>query len=142
MSKKDNVKIIKQHIDEILGVSSSLREKIHTKRDHEREMFCTTLRQLQFVNARTMGMKHDYKVNMMDYDDPFYCAIENLIKLNYSQEQQNLINWWIYDKFLPTGEVLILTDSKSGELIPSDTPEDLWDLVIEVKKKNEKKNNK
>ena len=79
---------------------------------------------------------------MMDYDDPFYCAIENLIKLNYSQEQQNLINWWIYDKFLPTGEVLILTDSKSGELIPSETPEDLWDLVIEIKKKNEKKNNK
>ena len=95
MAKKDEVKHIKKQIDEILGAKSSLREKIHTKRDHEREMFCTTLRQLQFVNARTMGMKHDYKVNMMDYDDPFYVAIENLINLQFSQEQQNLINWWI-----------------------------------------------
>ena len=142
MAKKDEVRHIKKQIDEILGAKSSLREKIHTKRDHEREMFCITLRQLQFVNARTMGMKHDYKVNMMDYDDPFYVAIENLINLHFSQEQQNLIYWWIYDKFLPTGEVLILTDTSTTEVIPSDTPEDIWDLVMEIKRKNEKKNNK
>ena len=142
MAKKDEVRHIKKQIDEILGAKSSLREKIHTKRDHEREKFCITLRQLQFVNARTMGMKHDYKVNMMDYDDPFYVAIENLINLHFSQEQQNLINWWIYDKFLPTGEVLILTDTSTTEVIPSDTPEDIWDLVMEIKRKNEKKKNK
>ena len=70
---------------------SNLREKIHTKKDHEREMFCDTLRQLQFVNSRTMGMKHDYKINMMDYDDPFYTSIECLIKLHYTKEQQNII---------------------------------------------------
>ena len=139
---KDEVKHIKKRIDEILGAKSSLREKIHTKRNHEREMFCDTLRHLQFVNGRTMGMKHDYKVNMMDYDDPFYAAIENLIKIHFIQEQQNLINWWIYDKFLPTGEVLILTDSKTEEIIPSTTPEDIWDLIQEIKEKHEKKNPK
>ena len=138
MAKKDEVKHIKKQIDEILGAKSSLREKIHTKRDHEREMFCTTLRQLQFVNARTMGMKHDYKVNMMDYDDPFYTAIECLIKLHYTQEQQNVINWWLYDKFLPTGEVLVLTNKETEEIIPSDTPEDVWDLIQEHEKKNTK----
>ena len=138
MAKKDEVKHIKKQIDEILGAKSSLREKIHTKRDHEREMFCTTLRQLQFVNARTMGMKHDYKINMMDYDDPFYTSIENLLKLHYTQEQRNVINWWLYDKFLPTGEVLVLTDKTTEEIIPSETPEDIWDLIQEHEKKNTK----
>ena len=138
MAKKDEVKHIKKQIDEILGAKSSLREKIHTKRDHEREMFCTTLRQLQFVNARTMGMKHDYKVNMMDYDDPFYVAIENLINLQFSQEQQNLINWWLYDKVLPTGEVLLLTHKETEEVIPSEPPEDIWELIQEHEKKNTK----
>ena len=82
-----------------------------------------------------MGMKHDYKINMMDYDDPFYVALENMFQLHYTQEQRNLINWWLYDKFLPTGEVLILTDKEDGEVIPSDTPEDIWDLLQEQKKK-------
>ena len=139
MAKKDNVKKIKSYIDDIIGTKSSLKEKIPSKISYERELFCTMLRDLQFVNARTMGMKHDYKINMMNYDDPFYTAIENLIKLNYTQEQQNVINWWLYDKFLPTGEVLILTHKDTEEIIPSDTPADIWDLIQE---QNEKKNNK
>tara|TARA_R110002051_G_scaffold200161_2_gene267077 strand:- start:179 stop:592 length:414 start_codon:yes stop_codon:yes gene_type:complete len=135
MARKD-ISRIKSYIDDILGTKSSLKEKLPSKKSHERELFCNILRDLQFVNGRTMGMKHDYKINMMDYDDPFYNAIENLIKLNYTQEQQNVINWWLYDKFLPTGEVLILTDKKTDEIISSDTPEDIWDLIQEYDKKN------
>ena len=139
MAKKDNVKEIKKYIDDILGTTSSLRDKLPIKKSYEKKLFCEVLQNLQFVNSRTMGMKHDYKINMMDYDDPFYVAMENLFKLNYTQEQRNLINWWLYDKFLPTGEVLVLTDKAEGEIIPSDTPEDIWDLIQE---QNEKKDNK
>ena len=139
MAKKDNVKEIKKYIDDILGTTSSLRDKLPIKKSYEKKLFCEVLQNLQFVNSRTLGMKHDYKINMMDYDDPFYVAMENLFKLNYTQEQRNLINWWLYDKFLPTGEVLVLTDKAEGEIIPSDTPEDIWDLIQE---QNEKKDNK
>ena len=140
MAKKDNVKKIKSYIDDILGATSSLRDKLPSKKSHERELFCETLRNLQFVNHRTIGLKHDFKIDMMEYDDPFYVTIENLLKLNYTQEQQNLINWWLYDKFLPTGEILILTHKKTDEVIPSDTPEEIWALIQE--QKNAKKNNK
>ena len=135
MSKKDNVDKIKSYIDDVLGATSTLKEKLPTRKLRERELFCEILRNLQFVNTRTIGMKHDYKINMMDYDDPFYVALENLFKLNYTQEQRNLVNWWLYDKFLPTGEVLVLTDKTTEEIIPSDTPEDIWDLVQNQKKK-------
>ena len=135
MARKDNVKKIKSYIDDILGTKSSLRKKLPSKNLYERDLFCDMLRNLQFVNGRTLGLKHDYKINMMDYDDPFYNALENLIKLHYTQEQQNLINWWLYDKFLPTGEVLILTHKDTEEIIPSDTPKDIWDLIQEQKKK-------
>ena len=138
MSKEENVDKIKSYIDDILGTKSSLKEKIPAKISLERELFCEALQNLQFVNSRTMGMKHDYKINMMDYDDPFYTAIENLIKLNYTQEQQNLINWWLYDKFLPTGEVLILTHKDTEEIILSETPEDIWELIQEYEKKDNK----
>ena len=140
MSKEDNVDKIKSYIDDILGTKSSLRKKLPSKLSHEKKLFCEILQNLQFVNSRTMGMKHDYKINMMDYDDPFYVTIENLLKLHYTQEQQNVINWWLYDKYLPTGEVLVLTNKETEEIIPSDTPEDVWDLIQQHK--NEEKNNK
>ena len=138
MSNKNNVDKIKSYIDDILGTKSSLREKLPAKQNHKKVLFCEILQNLHFVNDRTMGMKHDYKVNMMDYDDPFYATIENLIKSHYTQEQQNIINWGLYDKFLPTGEVLILTHKDTEEIIPSDTPEEIWDLIQEHEKKNTK----
>ena len=135
---KENIKKIKSYIDEILGTTSDLRKKLPSRQSHRKKLFCDMLYNLQFVNARTMGMKHDYKINMMDYDDPFYISIESLIKLNYNKEHQSLINWWLYDKFLPSGDVLILTNKETDEIIPSDTPEDLWDLIKEYEKKNNK----
>ena len=138
MSKKDNVDKIKSYIDDILGTNSSLKDKLPSKLSVNKELFCDMLKDLQFVNDRTMGLKHDYKMNMMDYDDPFYTAIENLLIIHYTQEQQNIINWWLYDKFLPTGETLILTDKYTEEIIPSDTPEDIWDLIQDYEKKDTK----
>ena len=140
MSENNNVDKIKSYIDDILGGKSSLRKKLPSRQSHRKKLFCDVLHNLQFCNARTMGMKHDFKINMMDYDDPFYVAIESFLKLHYTQEQRNIINWWLYDKFLPSGEVLILTDKKTDEIIPSDTPEEIWDLIQEMVK-NEKKNN-
>ena len=136
MSKEKNVDKIKSYIDDILGTNSNLKEKLPIKQSLEQELFCNMLSDLQFVNSRTMGMKHDYKINMMDYDDPFYTAIECLLKIHYTQEQQNIINWWLYDKFLPTGEILILTHKDTEEIIPSETPEDIWDLIQEHAKKD------
>ena len=138
MSKKDNVDKIQAYIDDILGTKSNLRDKLPSKKLREKELFCEILANLQFVNGRTMGMKHDYKINMMDYDDPFYVTIENMFQLHYTQEQQNVINWWLYDKYLPTGEILMLTDKETEEEIPSDTPEDVWDLIQEHAKKDNK----
>ena len=138
MSKKDNVDKIKSYIDDILGTKSSLKDKLPSKKSHERDLFCSILTDLQFVNSRTMGMKHDYKVNMMDYDDAFYIVIENLFQLNYIQEQRNLVNWWLYDKFLPTGEMLILNDADTGKEIPTETPNDIWELIQQYEEKDNK----
>ena len=137
----NNVDKIKSYIDDILGGSSSLRKKLPSRQTLRKNLFCDILHNLQFVNARTIGMKHDFKINMMDYDDPFYIAIENFFQLHYTQEQRNLVNWWLYDKFLPSGEVLILTEKSTDKVIPSETPEDIWEL-IQQQALNEKKNNK
>ena len=51
-----------------------------------------------------------------------------------------MINWWLYDKFLPSGDVLILNDNETHEEIPTETAEDIWDLLQELKKRDEEEN--
>ena len=140
MSKGENVKKIKKYIDEILNTKSSLTAKRPVKQDKLKQLFCNVLNELQFVNARAVGMKHDFNIDFTEYDDPFFRAISALMKLHFTDKQRSLINWWLYDKFLPSGDVLILNDNETQEEIPTETPEDIWDLLQELKKRDEEEN--
>ena len=140
MSKKENVKKIKKYIDEILNTKSSLTDKRPLKQDKLKKLFCTALNELQFINARAVGMKHDFNIDFTEYDDPFFKVISSLFKLHFTEKQRSMINWWLYDKFLPSGDILILNDNETHEEIPTDTPEDIWDLLQELKKRDEKEN--
>tara|TARA_R110000796_G_scaffold145642_1_gene262186 strand:- start:30 stop:458 length:429 start_codon:yes stop_codon:yes gene_type:complete len=140
MSKKENVKKIKKYIDEILNTKSSFIAKRPLKKDKLRKLFCKVLNELAFVNARAVGMKHDFNIDLTDYDDPFFKIIDSLMKLHFNDKQRSMINWWLYDKFLPSGDVLILNDNETQEEIPTETAEDIWDLLDNTKLKNEEEN--
>tara|TARA_Y100000361_G_C10865588_1_gene191546 strand:+ start:66 stop:494 length:429 start_codon:yes stop_codon:yes gene_type:complete len=140
MSKGKKVKKIKKYIDEILNTKSSLSAKRPLKKDKLRESFCSLLNEIQFVNARAVGMKHDYNLDFTEYDEPFFKAIESLMNLHFSKKEKSMINWWLYDKFLPTGEVLVLNDNETNEEIPTETAEDIWNLIQELKLSDEKEN--
>ena len=140
MSKKENVKKIKRYIDEVLNTKSSLTAKRPVKQDKLKKLFCDVLTEIQFVNARAVGMKHDYNLDFTEYDDPFFKAISSLMKLQFTNKQRSMINWWLYDKFLPSGDVLILNDNETHEEIPTETPEDIWELIQKLKLKDEEKN--
>ena len=141
MSKKsENVKKIKKYIDEILNTKSSLTAKRPVKRDRLRNLFCTMLNEIQFVNARAVGMKHDFNVDFTEYDESFFRVIESLMKLHFTEKQRSMINWWLYDKFLSSGDVLILNDNETHEEIPTETADDLWDLLENLNLKDEEEN--
>ena len=141
MSKKENVKKIKKYIDEVLNTKSSLIAKRPVKQDKLKKLFCTVLNEIQFVNARAVGMKHDFNIDFTEYDDPFFRAISSLMKLHFNEKQRSMINWWLYDKFLPSGDVLILNDNETHEEIPTETPEDIWDLLQDLKLKEDEEKN-
>ena len=140
MSKRENVKKIKKYIDEVLNTKSNFIAKRPLKQDKLKQSFCTILNELAFVNARAVGMKHDFNIDFTEYDDPFFRAISSLIKLHFNEKQRSMINWWLYDKFLPTGEVLILNDNATDEEIPTETAEDIYDLIEQLKLKDDEEN--
>ena len=140
MSKKENIKKIKKYIDEVLNTKSSLTAKRPVKQDKLRGLFCTVLNELQFINASAVGMKHDYAIDFTEYDDSFFKIISSLFKLHFTDKQRSMINWWLYDKFLPSGDILILNDNETHEEIPTETPEDIWELIQKIKERDEKEN--
>ena len=141
MAKGKEVKKIIKYIDEILNTKTSFTKKRPLKQDKIRKLFCTALNELAFVNARAIGMKHDYAIDFTEYDDPFFKTIDSLMKLHFSDRQRSMINWWLYDKFLPDGNMLVLNSEETGEEIPTETPEDIWELLQELERKeNEEKN--
>ena len=141
MAKGKEVKKIKKYIDEILNTKTSFTKKRPLKQDKIRKLFCTALNELAFVNARAIGMKHDYAIDFTEYDDPFFKTIDSLMKLHFSDRQRSMINWWLYDKFLPDGNMLVLNSEETGEEIPTETPEDIWELLQELERiENEEKN--
>ena len=137
MSKKENVKKIKKYIDEVLNTKSSLTAKRPVKQDKLKELFCNVLNELAFINARAVGMKHDFNIDFTEYDDPFFKVISSLFKLHFTEKQRSMINWWLYDKFHPSGDVLILNDNNTKEEIPTETPEDLWEFIKDLDEKKD-----
>ena len=138
MSKKEEIKKIQQSINDILGTKSSLSEKLLTLKDKKRESFNLAITGLAYLNSRSIGLKHDYKVDFQEYDDAFINVIESLLELHFSKEQRSIINWYLYDKFLPDGSMLILNEETSGKEIPTDTPDDIWELIQKYEEEDNK----
>ena len=136
--EKDDIKKIQKSIDDILGIESGLAKKRPTVKAKKREHFNIIVGGLAYLNSRSMGLKHDYKVDFIEYDDPFFNVIESLMTLHFNKEQKQIIEWYLYDKFLPTGEMLVLKNPDTGKEIPTETPDDIWELVQQYAKKNNK----
>ena len=125
--KKDS---IKKNLEDILKVSPKVKSIKRTPQKIKRkEQFCEMLDALKYVNDRAISMKTEIGVDFILYEEPFFAIIEPLIELSFSKKQQALINWWVYDKWTHPEGVLILTDQDSGEEIPTDTPEELYELL-------------
>ena len=132
----DNIKKIQKSINDILGVESGLVKKRTTILDKKRELFNKLLIGLTHINSRSIGLKHDYKIDFIEYDDMFFVVIDSLMKLHFNKDQRSIIEWFAYEKFLPSGDMLVLNDAESGDEIPTDTPDDIWELIQKYEEKN------
>ena len=138
MAGDDSVKKIQKSINDILGIKSGLVKKRPSVKAKRRELFNTILTGLAQVNGRSLGLKHDYHIDFIEYDETFFSVIEALLDLQFNRQQKSIIEWYLYDKILPTGEVLILTNKDTGEEIPTETPDDIWELVQQYEKEDNK----
>ena len=125
---------LKKDLKDILKIKGTVTRQRPVKGLIKKEAFIRFIDNYKFANDRTLMLKMEQAVDFVSYEEPFIQAIEALLQLNFNKNQTQIIHWWLYEKWNTGDEsVLQLNNTETGDEIPSDTPEELWDLVQSLK---------
>ena len=124
---------LKKDLKNILKIKGAITKQRPVKGLIKKEAFCRFIENYKFANDRTLLLKTDFAVDFVNFEEAFVQSIEALLEASFNKSQVQIIQWWLYDKWNAGDEVLQLNNVETGDEIPSDTPEELWDLVQSLK---------
>jgi hypothetical protein len=128
---------IKKAVDQLLKVNSTVKRKKKAYLDKQKDLFTSIIMALQATQIRTSLVSSELKVDFSTYDEMFLQLIDSLILLHFGKDGFEVINFYLYDKFNPDGTVNELYDDEE-KIVPSETPEDIWNILSKLKSDNEK----
>ena len=70
----------------------------------------------------------DLQLDFRSYDEKFYIIIDYLLELHFGKEGYELISFYLYERINPDGSVNELMD-ENDNIVPLNTPADLWELL-------------
>ena len=129
---------MRRNLKELLGSDIILRKKRLSKQTKDKQIFCEVLIDIRMLMERSYALEHDYGISLEGWDEKFLFVIDGLLNLHFDKPQRDLINWWLFDKSTATGELQTLNDIETGEEIPSDTAEDIWNIISQIKRLDSK----
>lgn len=109
----------------ILGSKVSIKDNMDKT---EESIFVHFINELDKTNKLEHKLFEDSKIEINHFTDPLWGVIENLLKLLYGEEQTELIQWYIYDRFNADGSIVPIED-ESGKKFIFTNPEDLWSYI-------------
>ena len=136
MSQEESYDDIKKAIDQLLKINSTVKRKKKAYIDKQKDLFIGIIMALQAAQSRTFLTQTELKLDFSTYDEMFFQIIDSLILLHFGKEGYEVISFYLYEKINPDGTVNELFN-EDDEVIPSETPEDIWNIVSTLKKTNE-----
>jgi hypothetical protein len=133
---KNSYDDIKKAVDTLLKINSTVKRKKKAYVDKQKDLFIGIMMALQAIQTRTILTQTELKLDFSTYDEMFLQVIDSLILLHFGKEGYELISFYLYEKFNPDGTVNELYNDDE-ELIPSETPEDIWNILMKLKTNNE-----
>jgi len=128
MENQEHANGIKSSIEDILGAGATLRRKKKSEDDNQREKFEKIIRTLEEIEVRGVILGSDLQLDFRSYDEKFYIIIDALLELNFGKEGYELISFYLYERINPDGSVNELMD-ENDNIVPLNTPADLWELL-------------
>lgn len=128
---------IKKAVDQLLKINSTVKRKKKAYLEKQKDLFISIMMALQAVQTRTVLTSTELRVDFSTYDEAFLQIIDSLILLHFGKEGFEVVNFYLYDKFNPDGSLNELYDDEE-KIVPSETAEDIWAILIKLKLNNEK----
>ena len=134
---EENTQGIKQSIEDIIGTDTTLRRKRKTEEDLNRESFEKIMLTMDEIQVRSALLHSELGLDYSNYDEKFYEIIDRMFTLNFGKEAAEIIFFYVYERINPDGTVNNLRD-QNNEIVPINSPSDLWYLVNHIKNKTKK----
>lgn len=127
---------IKKAVDQLLKINSTVRRKKKAYIDKQKDLFIGILMAIQATQTRTILTQTELKLDFSTYDEMYLQIIDSLVLLHFGKEGYELVSWYLYEKINPDGTFNEIQNDE-GEIVPSDTPEDIWNILVNIKASNE-----
>ena len=113
------------------GLKFSKRNITKQETITEKDLFIETIDLLYDTWIRSNKTYEMYKINLLEYEEPFYQIIENCLLIKYDLAKTEIILWYIFGREDEEGNILPLilqVDGKDDEELIINNPSDLWSL--------------
>ena len=127
---------IKKAVDALLKINSTVKRKKKAYIDKQKDLFTSIILALQAAQTRTILTQTELKLDFSTYDEMYLQIIDSLVLLHFGKEGYELISWYLYEKINPDGSFNEIQND-DGEIVPSDTPTDIWNILVKIKTSNE-----
>jgi len=125
---------LKKDLKDILKIKGTVTRQRPVKGLIKKEAFIKFVENYKYANDRTLLLKIEHAIDFVNFEEPFIQSIEALLEVAFNKNQNQILHWWLYEKWNTGDEsVLQLNNTETGDEIPSDTPEELWDLIQSLK---------
>lgn len=125
---------LKKDLKDILKIKGTVTKQRPVKGLIKKEAFIRFIENYKYANDRTLLLKVEHAIDFVNFEEPFIQSIEALFELCFNKNQKQVLEWWLYEKWnQPGGDVLQLENTETGEPLPTDTAEELWELIQALK---------
>jgi hypothetical protein len=87
------------NLEKLAGGGSSLVENAKSIKLREKQSFMSLLEILSYIDDRTLEMDN-LGINLLEFEDPYFKIIEDLLMSKYGQIGASLIIWWCTERKL------------------------------------------
>lgn len=122
---------IQTAVNEILNIKSLIRKKKKTQTEKKKELFIMIINSIEQIINRQNLMYADFNLDLSKYDEGFFDIIDALLVLHFSKDGVELVEYYLWERLTPDGDINPLIDSDGNEVF-LETAEDLWNLLILV----------
>jgi hypothetical protein len=127
---------IQAAVNEILNIKSLIRKKKKTQVEKKKELFIMIINSIEQIINRQNLMYVDLNLDLTKYDEDFLEVIDALLVLHFNKDGADLINYYLWERLTPDGEINPLVDQE-GKEIHLENADDLWNLLNAVADSNE-----